>query len=66
LSDELQSSPQQRDASASVAKKLEAEFNQRVQYFANLEAKYSEAQELIAALQKERDRFRASSAGRRA
>jgi hypothetical protein len=53
LSDELQSSPQQREASPSVANKLEVEFNQRVQYFANLEAKYSEAQRLIAKLQHE-------------
>ena len=53
LSDDLQSSPQQRQASASVAKKLEAEFDQRVQYFANLEAKYSDAQQLVAKLQQE-------------
>jgi hypothetical protein len=53
LSDERQSSPQQREASASVANKLEVEFNQRGQYFANLEAKYSEAQRLIAKLQQE-------------
>jgi Skp family chaperone for outer membrane proteins len=32
---------------------LGAEFNQRVQYFANLEAKYSDAQQLIAKLQEE-------------
>jgi hypothetical protein len=53
LSDELQSSLQQREALASVAKKLEAEFNQRVQYFANLEAKYSDAQQVVAKLQQE-------------
>jgi hypothetical protein len=53
LSDELQKTPQQRQASASVAKKLETEFNQRVHYFANLEAKYSDAQQMIAKLQQE-------------
>jgi hypothetical protein len=53
LSDELQKTPQQRQASASVAKKLETEFNQRVQYFANLEAKYSDAQQLVEKLQQE-------------
>jgi predicted nuclease with TOPRIM domain len=53
LSDELQSSTQQREASPRVAEKLEAEFNQQVQYFANLEAKYSDAQQLIVKLQKE-------------
>jgi hypothetical protein len=61
LSDELQSSPQQREASPWVAEKLEAEFNQRVQYFVNLEAKYSDAQQLIVKLQKERDAFSAST-----
>jgi hypothetical protein len=53
LSDELRSSPQQREASPKLAEKLGAEFNQRVQYFANLEAKYSDAQQLIAKLQEE-------------
>src|SRR5207245_8259220 len=51
LSDELQKTSQQRQASASVAKKLEAEFNQRVQYFANLEAKYSAAQQEVEKFQ---------------
>ena len=36
LSDELQGTPQQRQASASVAEKLEAEFNQQVQYSCDL------------------------------
>jgi Sulfotransferase family len=58
LSDELQKTPQQRQASASVAKKLEAEFNQRVQYFANLEAKYSDAQQVVAKLQQEFEAFK--------
>src|SRR5437867_2870883 len=51
LSDELQKTSQQRQVSASVAKKLEAELNQRVQYFANLEAQYSDAQQVVAKLQ---------------
>jgi hypothetical protein len=58
LSDELQSSPQQREASATVAEKLEAEFDQRVQYFYDLERKYSEAEQLIVKLQKEREALR--------
>ena len=61
LSDELQNSSQQRDASASVAEKLEAEFNQQVQYSHDLGKKYGEAQKLIAKLRKERDAFSAST-----
>jgi len=38
LSDHLQSSPQPREASVTVAEKLEAEFSQRVQYFHDLES----------------------------
>src|SRR5436190_18914567 len=36
LSDQLQSYPQRREASAKVAEKLETEFNQQVQYFCDL------------------------------
>jgi hypothetical protein len=61
LSDELQNSPQQRDSSASVAGKLEAEFNQHVQYFRDLRKNYGEAQKLIAKLQKDCDAFSAST-----
>jgi hypothetical protein len=61
LSDELQNCPQQREASASVAEKLEAEFNQQVRYFCDLGRKYCEAQKLIAKLRKERDAFSAST-----
>jgi hypothetical protein len=53
LSDELQSSPQPREASPEVAEKLEAEFNQKVQYFANLNTSYSDAEQLIVKLRKE-------------
>jgi hypothetical protein len=53
LSDYLQNLPQAREASPKVAEKLEAEFNQQVRYFHDLGAKYSEAQKLIAKLQKE-------------
>jgi Sulfotransferase family len=53
LSDQLQSSPQPLEASARVAEKLETEFNQRVEYFYDLGAKYGHAQQLIAKLQKE-------------
>ena len=38
LSDHLESSPQPREASVTVAEKLEAEFSQRVQYFHDLES----------------------------
>jgi hypothetical protein len=53
LSDRLQSSPQTRKPSVLVAEKLQSEFNQRVQYFFDLENKFSEAQKLIEKLQKE-------------
>lgn len=55
LSDKLESSPQQAEASTGIAEKMETEFNQRVQYFCGLERKYGEAQDLILELQKERD-----------
>jgi hypothetical protein len=58
LSDELQSSPQPCEPSAPVAEKLQAEFNQRVDYSYDLAAKYSSAQQLIAKLQKECDLLR--------
>ena len=61
LSDELQSSRQQGKASHTVAEKLEAEFNQQVEYFGDLGTKYSEAQTLITKLQKECDAFSAST-----
>jgi len=60
LSDQLQSSSQPREASATVAEKLESEFNQRVQYFRDLESNYAEAQKLIPELQKEFDALSAS------
>jgi hypothetical protein len=53
LSDRLQTHPQQREASARIAEKMETEFNQSVQYFRDLGRKYTEAQQLIAKLQKE-------------
>jgi hypothetical protein len=53
LSDHLQDSPQPSKASATIAEKLEAEFNQQVQYFLDLGGKYREAQRLIGELQKE-------------
>ena len=55
LSDELQNSPQQPDASASVAEKLEAEFNQQVQYSYEPGRKFGEAQKLITRLRKEHE-----------
>jgi hypothetical protein len=53
LSDELQSFPQQDEPSLRLAEQLEAEFNQRAQYYCDLEQKYCEAQKLITKLQKE-------------
>jgi hypothetical protein len=53
LSDHLQSSPQFQGASARIAEKLETEFNQKVQYFANLNTRYSDAEQLIVKLRKE-------------
>lgn len=61
LSDRLQSSPQTRKPSVLVAEKLQSEFNQRVQYFFDLEKKISEAQKLIEKLQKERELLNSSS-----
>jgi hypothetical protein len=61
LSDELQNSPQPRDASHAIAEKLEAEFDQQVEYFRDLGTRYGEAQKLIAKFRKERDAFSAST-----
>jgi hypothetical protein len=55
LSDELQSSPQPREASPKVAEKLEAQFDRQVQYLDGLGIKYREAQKLIDKLQKEQE-----------
>ena len=63
LSDALQSVAEQRETSYKVAEQLETEFNQQVQYFAELGTKYSEAQDLIARLQQECALLRASPAG---
>ena len=53
LSDQLQTCPQQPEASARIAQKMESEFNQHVQYFRDLGRKYTEAQQLITKLQKQ-------------
>jgi hypothetical protein len=53
LSDKLQRSPQPSEAAIRVAEKLETQFNERVQYFLELEGKYREAQKLIDILQPE-------------
>ncbi len=58
LSDRLQNDPQQTKTSATVAEKLENEFNQRMQYFVDLGAKYSEAQQLIVKLRKECEKLK--------
>ena len=66
LSDELQSSPQPREASPKVTEKLEAEFNQRVQYFSDLGRKYSDAEQLIIKLQNECEALKATADGGKA
>jgi len=66
LSDELQSSPQPREASPKVTEKLEAEFNQRVQYFSDLGRKYSDAEQLIIKLQNEYEALKATADGGKA
>ncbi len=53
LSDELQSSPQQPEASPAVAEEMEVTFNERVQYVATVESEYHSAQQIITALRKE-------------
>ena len=63
LSDELQSSPQPREASPKVAEKMEAEFNQRVQYFSDLGRKYSNAEQLIIKLQNECEALKTTADG---
>jgi len=52
LSDQLQNLPQPQQVCAKVAEKLEAEFNQQMEYCRDLRRKYGEAQTLIANLQK--------------
>jgi hypothetical protein len=47
LSDELQSSTQQCEASPRIAEKWDAEFNQRAHYYCDLERKNSGAEQLI-------------------
>jgi Sulfotransferase family len=60
LSNQLQNSPQLQGASARIAEKLGSEFDQRVQYFLNLERNYSEAQKMITKLQKELEAIKTS------
>jgi hypothetical protein len=52
LSDQLQNSPQPREISDELAKKMEMEFDNQVEYYRDLRTRYSEAQLLIAKLQK--------------
>jgi hypothetical protein len=54
VSDQLQNSPQPREISDELAKKMETEFDHQVQYYRDLRTRYSEAQLLIAELQKGR------------
>jgi hypothetical protein len=61
LSEQFQNCPQPREASTEVAAKLEAEFDERVEYFATLEAKLSDARTTIEALQADRQLVRSVS-----
>jgi sulfotransferase family protein len=51
FSDQLQNSPQVREISAELAKKMETEFDHQVEYYRDLRTRYNEAQLLIAKLQ---------------
>jgi len=53
LSAELQEKPPRSDPFVLVAQKMEANFAQRVQYFANLDLEYRRAQTIVSQLQKE-------------
>jgi len=62
LSAQFQNCSQPGEASAEVAAKLEAEFDERVEYFATLEAKLSDARTTIETLQTDRLLARSVSA----
>jgi len=51
LSHQLQNSPQPREISDELAKKMETEFDNQVEYYRDLRTRYSQAQLLIAKLQ---------------
>ena len=51
LSHQLQNSPQAREISDELAKKMETEFDNQVEYYRDLRTRYSQAQLLIAKLQ---------------
>jgi len=61
LSLELQQRPQKPDSSVAVAERMEAQLNERIRYFCDLDENYSSAQKIISELQKERDAFSAST-----
>ena len=54
LSLELQQRPQKPDSSAAMAERMEAQFNERIRYFCDLNENYRSAQKIISELQKER------------
>jgi hypothetical protein len=56
LSEQLQSSPQPREASREVAARLDAEFERQVEYHATLDAKLNEATRLMRHLQEPGER----------
>ena len=55
---EIERTPQPSEASIAAADKIEAAFNERVQYVATLDNEYSKAQQEIVALQLEQEQMR--------
>jgi sulfotransferase family protein len=53
LSTELEQVPQHNEASSEIASKMEAEFNQRVQYAAQTSSEYKKVQQIISELRKQ-------------
>jgi hypothetical protein len=55
---EIETAPQPPKASTAAGDKIEAAFNQRVQYVASLDSEYAKTQQEIVALQIEREQMR--------
>jgi hypothetical protein len=53
LSAELETSPQPEKACVEMARRLEGEFNQRLQYFAQTNGEYQKTQQIVSELRKE-------------
>jgi hypothetical protein len=55
---EIEAAPQPPQASTAAVDKIEAAFNERVQYVATLDSEYVKAQQVVTALQTEREQMR--------